>query len=72
MKLYFLDHKRYYFTEEFMILVLRTSTGEPMTAATNPATEEQNRWHPMVSSISFARRTISFTWSNLFSERVDI
>ncbi len=49
----------------FIILVLSTSTGLPITQAVNPAMEEQSRWHGTLSSIRFLRRIMSLAWSKV-------
>lgn len=48
-----------------MILVFNTSTGEPITAATNPAIEDEKRWQATLSFMSLFSSRIYLTWSNL-------
>lgn len=55
----------YYPGLAFIILVLSTSTGDPIMQAVNPAIAEQTRWQKTLSCIKFLLRIISFAWSKV-------
>ncbi len=55
----------YYPGLAFIILVLSTSTGEPIMQAVNPAIAEHTMWQNTLSCIKFLLNIISFAWSKV-------